>query len=285
MGLTAEQLAERGEVIGGSDAAAIVGACRWRGPLEVYLEKRDLAKVPETEAMRWGTLLEPTIRDEWALRKGLVIRTTTKTFRHPRHPWCVAHPDALLRDEPVGVEIKNIGAERARELSGANGTEPLFEHYCQVQHYLEVTDLARWWLVYLVGGNRMMDFEIARDRAFGEWLIGKEREFYETRLMAGVAPSHEESADAAAALRVMYPQHVRPVLLDPTPELRAACERLRVAQADSTNSEAIEGKRRADVMALLGDAEGVAYEGCRITWRTNKNGTRVFRPAFWTPEE
>jgi putative phage-type endonuclease len=285
MSLTAEQLAERGQVIGGSDAAAIVGASPYRGPLDVYLEKRGLVIVEESEPMRWGTLLEPVIRDEWAQRKGLAIVTTDETFRHRDHPWCVAHPDALLADRSAGVEIKNIGEWRAKELTTAAGREPLFEHYCQVQHYMEVMSLPAWWIVYLIGGNRLEEFCVQRDAAFGAWLIGRERTFYEERLTVGVAPSHQESADAVAALRAMYPQHVPPVLLDPTPELRAACERLRLATERACEAEREETAAKADVMALLGEAEGVAYEGCCITWRTNKRGTRVFRPQFWTEEE
>jgi putative phage-type endonuclease len=284
MPLTAAQLAERGQVIGGSDAAAIVGASPYRGPLDVYLEKRGLVTVEESEPMRWGTLLEPVIRDEWAQRKGLAIVTTDETFRHRDHPWCVAHPDALLADRSAGVEIKAIGEWRAKELTTAAGSEPLFEHYCQVQHYMEVMAIPAWWIVYLIGGNRLVDFDVPRDPAFGAWLVGKERAFYEERLTVGVAPSHAESADAAAALRVMYPQHVPPVLLDPTPELRAACERLRLATERACEAEREETAAKADVMALLGEAEGVAYERGRITWRTDRNGRRIFRAKFHEEE-
>jgi hypothetical protein len=64
MSLTAAQLAERSTGFGGSDAAAACGLSRWKSAYQLYLEKRGEAPLveEENEAMRWGTLLEPVVR-------------------------------------------------------------------------------------------------------------------------------------------------------------------------------------------------------------------------------
>jgi putative phage-type endonuclease len=69
-----EWLAARRTGIGGSDIAAILGLSPWRTPLDVYRDKVDGAEQPETEAMRWGRLLEDVIAREYAVRAGVRIQ-------------------------------------------------------------------------------------------------------------------------------------------------------------------------------------------------------------------
>ena len=56
-------LNERRKGIGGSDVAAIIGLSPWTTPLDIYEQKLGIAlPSEETEAMYWGTALEPAIR-------------------------------------------------------------------------------------------------------------------------------------------------------------------------------------------------------------------------------
>ena len=59
-------LEERRKHIGASDAAAAIGASPWTSQLALYLEKTGEVEpddLSDNEAVRWGSLLEPAIRD------------------------------------------------------------------------------------------------------------------------------------------------------------------------------------------------------------------------------
>lgn len=62
--------------IGGSDAAAALGMSPWKTQLELYLEKRGELMAPDidSEAMLWGRVLEPVIRQQYAERTGKIGR-------------------------------------------------------------------------------------------------------------------------------------------------------------------------------------------------------------------
>ena len=63
--MTPEFQEERLSGLGGSDAAAIAGENPYKSALQVYMEKVGLHKVEETEAMYWGTAIEPAIRTRY----------------------------------------------------------------------------------------------------------------------------------------------------------------------------------------------------------------------------
>ena len=69
-------LKERMAGIGGSDAAAVMGLSKWKTPLDVFLEKRGeiATDFVDSEPMKWGRLLEPVVRQEYAERSGEVVR-------------------------------------------------------------------------------------------------------------------------------------------------------------------------------------------------------------------
>src|SRR5262245_42032680 len=59
--------------LGSSDAAAILGASPFASPLDVYLAKLGLAESEQTEAMRFGQLLEPIVIAEYERETGRTL--------------------------------------------------------------------------------------------------------------------------------------------------------------------------------------------------------------------
>jgi predicted phage-related endonuclease len=67
-------LERRRQTLGASDAAAALGLSPYCSPLQLYLRKiGSLPEQEETEAMRWGTLLEPLLAREYTRRTGLPL--------------------------------------------------------------------------------------------------------------------------------------------------------------------------------------------------------------------
>src|SRR5262245_47999262 len=103
-------LARRGG-IGGSDAAAVVGASPWSSPLAVYMDKLGLAEPMEaTLAMRLGIRLEAVVAELYVEETG---RDVTKfpdfsISRSPDHPFMAATFDRLIVDKDRGPGVLQI---------------------------------------------------------------------------------------------------------------------------------------------------------------------------------
>src|SRR5262245_62641262 len=102
MSLTEEQVAERHTGLGGSDAAPALGLSPFKSALELFLDKRERRDLPDAAAyLRWGHLLEPVIRQEYANVTGRVVRLPPGTVRSAEHPFMLAHFDGVTDDGRV----------------------------------------------------------------------------------------------------------------------------------------------------------------------------------------
>ena len=122
MSLTAEQLQARSRGIGGSDAAVALGLSPWKSALELFHEKRapagSVENVP-TEPMRWGTLLEPVIRQEYSNRTGRVVRVPETTLVHPAHAFMLANVDGVTTDGRL-LEVKTSRTAQGRAAASSS---------------------------------------------------------------------------------------------------------------------------------------------------------------------
>lgn len=203
MSLTASQLEARSRGIGGSDAAVALGLSPWKTALELWREKRGEGEpVPETEPMRWGTLLEPVIRQEYANRTGRVVRVPTDTLTHASLPFILANVDGVTDDRRL-FEAKTA---RSAQGWGEPGTDAIPQPYLiQVQHYLlvlgyEVADVA-----VLIGGSEYRQYEVTADAELQEMLIEGEADFWR-HVESGQAPELDlESPRALEIVRKLFP--------------------------------------------------------------------------------
>ena len=141
-GLSREDwLAARGQGIGSSDAAAAVGLCPYKAPLQLWLEKTG-KKLPEDlsekEGVFWGQALEPIIATVYGDKTGNKVRRMNAILQHPKHDFMLANLDRVVRHPTEGsgvLEIKAVGLR-----SAPFWEEGVPENYqCQVLHQLAVT--------------------------------------------------------------------------------------------------------------------------------------------------
>jgi putative phage-type endonuclease len=155
-------LASRAQSLGASEAAAALGVCPYTTPVELW--QRKTGKAPgreESEAMRWGTLLEPAILDEYQRRTGVTVIGRQMFMRHPEHPWMTATLDGLT---PSGrlVEVKTTSAWSRG--FGDEDSDELPDHYrIQLHQQFAVTGTDRADLVVLVGGQKLRIYPVERD--------------------------------------------------------------------------------------------------------------------------
>lgn len=170
-------LQDRLSGIGSSDAAPALGLSKWKPALQLYLEKVGEASPPEEEtaAMRWGTLLEPAVRQEYAERTGRVVRMPAAMLRDERWPWMIGHPDGITEDGRL-YEGKTA---RVSEGWGEPGSDQVPPAYCiQVQHLLVITKLEVADIAVLIGGQDFRMYEVPADPELQSLIIEGEAAFW-----------------------------------------------------------------------------------------------------------
>lgn len=203
MTLTAEQQDLRRHSIGSSDAAASIGLNPYFTAVELWQEKRGIAP-PFTgnEATKWGQLLEPAVRQEYAERTARVVRLPLDTLFHEEFPFISCHPDGITDDGRL-YEGK---CARYADNWGDEGTDLIPEHYLiQVQHAMAVTRLPVCDVAVLIGGADFRIYHIPAEAALQASILEAEREFWD-HVQKGTQPVMDYSAPGAiAVLKKLYP--------------------------------------------------------------------------------
>jgi len=261
-----EWLRVRSQGIGGSEIAAIAGVSPWETPLSVYLRKvGELPEREETDAMRWGTLLEPLIADEYRRRHPEAsVRRGNAVLRHPEVPYFLANIDREIRTKgapPAVLEIKTASA-----WMGGRWRDDVPDHVVtQAQWYLSITGYTKAVVAVLIGGQEYREFEIARDEDIIGYLHEIGRRFWEEHVIPRIPPA-VEAADLSTVER-MHPESNGEVI-DLPPTALSLLQEYEAAKEAEKEAQARREKAEAELKALLGDYEA-GYAGDRLVkWAT-----------------
>lgn len=271
-----EWLAQRRTGIGGSDAAAVLGLSKWKTPLSVWLDKTGHdTTTTESEPMRWGTLLEPVVRQEYAERSGNEVRQPDTILRHPQHPFMLANVDGVTSSGRL-VEIKTA---RTAEGWGVPGTDEVPEDYLiQVQHYMAVTALPVADIAVLIGGSDFRIYTVPADAELQGMMIDAEARFWSSVEM-NQPPAPVSYADATA----MFGRYARKdASVVASPAIMAEVSRLRGIRAEISNLEAQEEAAKAAIMAAMGEHDTLtdASGATLATWRMGAAPKRLDAKAL-----
>lgn len=263
-------LEQRRTGIGGSDAAAVLGMSKWRTPLSVWLDKTGQAiDAGETEPMRWGTLLEPVIRQEYSNRTGRAVMAPG-FLRHPRHGFMVANVDGVTADQRL-VEIKTA---RTAEAWGEPGSDQVPDDYLiQVQHYLAVLEFSVADIAVLIGGSDFRIYTVEADPELQEIMIGSEAAFWQS-VVDHVPPAPMSFADAQA----LYGRHAtKDSVAVASQEVLDAIARLRRIRADQAMIQEAEEAEKAVIMAAMGGNDTLVDAAGKIvaTWKLSAAPKRL----------
>jgi putative phage-type endonuclease len=286
MTLSDAQIAMRKNGITATDVAALSGVHPYRGPINVYLDKVGAAPpVVENDRMRWGNLLEPLIRNDYAKRKGLRV-VEIGTLAHDINQWAMATPDgvAYVGDTPVGgLEIKTHSVKLAH-LYGAPMTDEVPPYVLvQCAWNLYVSGLSKWDVVAFYD-NQPHDYVILRDDELIGHLVEMSERFLIDNVRAGVAPDPDGTEMYGKYVAARFPSHKPDYLnADASPGLLQDISdlyRLRQEAAKANSGvEVVEQK----IKLAIGEHEGIEWSAPessgkkkeRITWKSGKPVTRV----------
>jgi putative phage-type endonuclease len=171
---------EKQKGIGGSDVATILGLNPYKSVFTLWLEKTGQIEPPgvSSEAIEWGNILEPVIREKFARETGFEVYENPYVLQHDIHEFMIANIDGEVIDpqfngKPGVLEIKTAG-ERMRP----QWEEGPPNHYMlQIQHYLAVLDYEYAYVAVLLAGQTFKYFLIERDDYVIDQIIQAEADF------------------------------------------------------------------------------------------------------------
>ena len=265
-GLSHEKWLEyRNMGIGGSDVAPLLGISKWKSPLELWLEKtgRNEDLVQENEAMTWGHIMEPVLRNHFADVTGKAVVEVNAILQHPNYPFMLANVDGVTVDDngnPAILEIKTASEyKRAEWESGA----PIY-YQTQIQHYLLVTGLEKAYCAVLIGGNTFRIHTVSADKDVQRMLIALESEFWD-KVVRDVRPDVDGSDAATDFLNKMYRGGNKEVITLPDTALDLI-EQYHAASEDEDAAKTRKQEAANRLKELLGNHDKATCGEHTVSW-------------------
>lgn len=221
-------LAARQNGIGASEAAAVLGLSPWDSRFALYWRKRGvLGGVEATEQMRWGTILEAPIAEEFARRHPTVRLERAGLCANLSRPWQLATPDRLVRDPDEGCDCPAAGCRREGLCTAAGavtavveckiddahhahawgeaGTDDIPVQYrCQVLQQLDVLGVELAYVAVLIGGTDYREYLIEYDEAEAKFIREHVDQFW-LDVQFERPPDVDDSPATARAIRALHP--------------------------------------------------------------------------------
>ena len=264
---TSEWHEARSDGLGGSEIGVAMGLSPFQSPFHLWAVKTGQV-IPEplnNWAVRFGQKFEEPILEllqeehpDWELY-------STGTYRHPKHKFLQANPDALAKvdGEWVVVEVK----------TSRNYWHEIPPTYiAQVRHYMAVMNVNRAVIVGVVN-MAWVEHWVERDDFEEQVLIDQAKRFWDY-VVEGTQPDWDGSESTYEAVRAMHPE-----INDEEVEI-AGLHYLANAQSRYDEAEAELRKAKSEVMNQMGKAKHayieVDGEKVRIATREARGGGRPY---------
>lgn len=274
--LTPEQLANRVNYLGSSDAAAVLGISRWSTPIAVWAEKTGQVVREDGSSklhVRLGHKMESVVAELFEEETGKRVQKVNDTLYHSQYPFIGCNIDRRVIGENAILEIKTTAAWKKEEW--AENQAPA-EYLCQVYHQLAVTNMNKAYLCCLIGNQDIQIREIKRDPVAIAELIKKEVHFWKTFVVPKVMPGPAMAADAEV-LSMLFPEAQDGKEVDLGDSGAKLAEMRASLWQDYISLEKQIKALEAQMKAMLGDAERGLCGTYQASW------SNVSRKAYEVP--
>ena len=261
----------RKKSVGGSEIAAALGLSRWRSPFDVWAEKTGhvTKKDEPTDAMRFGTLLEPVIRKEFARRNGLEVCECPYILAHKDYPFMTCNLDGYVKlpDGSCAVlEIKTANTFASDDW--ANMGAPI-EYVMQVQYYLAITQMRFAYLAVLIGSSDYRQVIIERDDEVIAVIIEKLKDFW--KMVETNTPPPVRGMDNNI-LASLYPNS-RTTVMALGKEHEAILTQYEEAKKAMDEAKKLKEDAEAKLKALMQDNEVACCGEYKVSWKSSSRTT------------
>lgn len=309
-----EWLKFRENGLGASEIGTLMGVNSWKSPAELYYQKIGIIpqKVEENMPMFMGTILEETVADifeHWEIdektmienyRKGLKVRHLYEPIGYvinPSFPHLFFSPDRLVVTKDIRVrnstinlenvdaiaEIKTISGWSSKQWEG--GVPP--SYYLQLQTYMMGLGVPKGYLVVLEDGRNFKVHEYEADEEIISSIITITEEFWKRVQLGREAVANGGDYDQYAPPpdgTEAYSEYLNERFSNPEDKTVASTPEIdehitQYLELGGKISELEDEKREHANMIKthMGNNSIINSEIAKVTWRPNKNGSRVFR--------
>ena len=196
-----EWLAWRRKGIGGSDVPAILGFNKYKGVIDVWLDKLNKSEpVQENKPMKWGKMIEKLLAESFMKETGKKLRQSNAIYQHDTYYFMLANIDRLVVGENAGWEGKTVNARYKDD-----GRCPI-EYWLQCQHYMEVLNKDYWYITILAGGQYDYTYRVDRDQEYIDKVLLPAEERLWDKVLDGTIPAPDGTETAKKALADIYPE-------------------------------------------------------------------------------
>ena len=253
--------------IGGSDVASLLGISKWKSEIELWLDKTNQTnELPEeNEAMQWGNIMEPIIRNHFAEVTGKPVVEVKAMLQHLEYSYMLADVDGLTVDDsgnPAILEIKT-----ASEYKRSEWEDDIPTYYqTQVQHYLCVTGVKKAYVAVLIGGNSFKVYEVDADMEIQSMLIAVEQEFW-NKVKNMIRPEMDGSDAAKNLLDNIYHGGIAEQIVLPTEAVEYVDQYIE-ACAEEDNAKARKQEASNRIKEIMGDYDKAKCLNHTISWKS-----------------
>lgn len=156
--LTQEQRETRQTGLGGSEAAAIVGASTYATPYQIYCDKisplKDYVMTPQQER---GHILEPLVRKLYEIKTGHQVTVPKDTVRHEKHPFMLGHIDGYVKSEDTLCEFKTTNSFQSKQWGDEGSDYIPLSYRIQCAHYAPILEAKRVDIGLLIGSDDFLN--------------------------------------------------------------------------------------------------------------------------------
>ncbi len=274
--------ADRTQVIGASEAAAVLGLSPWATPTEVWMSKRLglVADSGPSKAHKRGHRLERAVLEEMAEQMGADFEggnTIDQPFiGRAETPWLGAHFDGALTIRETGEEwIAECKTARDSAQWGDESAAQLPQHIL-VQATVQslIADLPVAVGCYLPFKDDWKVYRLPRDTGLEADVLAMLEGWYVKHVVEGVQPAMDGSAKFAKHLASKYGPTLEG-MRDATADEEALVRDLVAAKAAVKAAES-EVDRLGNVLRdAIGFYEGIRCGAGKVTWKWQAGAERI----------
>lgn len=278
--LTTEQWKDL-RVIGGSTVGAIMGFNYYDSAYTVWekLISREHEDI-DNKHIRFGNLIEPVLRDwfreEIKLEYGeeVIVRENPDVMVSNTHEYLTGNIDGDILIPELGWGVVEIKTASAYAKAFQNGEIP-DSYYCQIQYYMWLTGRQYGYMVWLK--DKELDYQfIERNDMFIDNMIETVKEFWEEYVLEEVPPPFSGIESEEERIKSIYGVSDPSKVIE-MPELEPTLEALLSIKDEIKGLEQNKAALENQIKFVMGDAEICMIGDKQVSWKTSKNGRRMFK--------
>ena len=256
--------------IGGSSIASVLGLSRWCTPLKTWaimtgnIEPDDLS---ENEAVELGSELEDFVAKKFERKTGMKVRRDTRTFRHKKYDYLVAHIDRRIQGTDELLECKTCSAWKSKEWEDE---EIPTEYILQCIWYLGILGMRKCYIAVLIGGQKFRWKEVDFDKELFDTMVEKAVEFWQ--MVQDKTPPAAVYGDKEVLSKI-YPGNPEYEVIEldaeGDAEIIPLLGEINAMKDEIKHCEKKQEEAENKVKEFMGDAEIlVTGDGDKITWKS-----------------